>query len=194
MATGSVACRVHRPAIRIPLAEFFPAPDGYQVRTAGHEDLTCLAALERRAATRIPSDRIDPTSTVAADALASGQRSGWLFCATPSGAGDAVVGFLLTEPRGPELHLIELSVDPEHGGRGLGRALLTAAERRARQGAFNALTLTTFADLPFNAPFYERLGFQRLPHDDPSLASELAAERAAGLTQRVAMRKRLEVS
>jgi GNAT superfamily N-acetyltransferase len=76
-------------------------------------------------------------------------------------ANDAAVGFAVAGPLAGFLHLRELSVDPAHGRRGLGRALVLAVHDAARGLA--GTTLTTFRDVPFNAPFYERLGFTELP-------------------------------
>jgi hypothetical protein len=54
------------------------------------------------------------------------------------------------------------------------------------------MTLTTFGHLPWNAPFYERMGFVRLEEADlsESLREELDWEAAHGLerSKRVAMR------
>lgn len=62
-----------------------------------------------------------------------------------------------------ELHgifwLKEISVDPEHGRRGIGTALVRAVEERARWAFHTTLGLSTFRDVPFNAPFYTKLGF-----------------------------------
>lgn len=49
---------------------------------------------------------------------------------------------------------------PEHARRGLGRTLLDTAAAWAEQRGLAALTLTTYSDVPWNAPYYERLGFQ----------------------------------
>jgi hypothetical protein len=43
---------------------------------------------------------------------------------------------------------------------GLGAALLDTAAAWAKQRGLAALTLTTYADVPWNAPSYQRLGFQ----------------------------------
>ncbi|MDF5808077.1 GNAT family N-acetyltransferase [Pseudomonas aeruginosa] len=50
---------------------------------------------------------------------------------------------------------------PGHQQQGLGR-LLERAVTYAHASHCRALTLTTFCDVPWNAPFYARLGFQRL--------------------------------
>ncbi len=56
----------------------------------------------------------------------------------------------------------QISVVPEAQGIGAGTALLQAlwhdALRRGRRG----ITLTTYADVPWNAPYYSRRGFHEL--------------------------------
>lgn len=53
-------------------------------------------------------------------------------------------------------YLDQLSTDPAHGRRGLGRGLLEHVKRAAGS---RTLWLTTYAHLPFNAPFYAKHGF-----------------------------------
>ncbi|MEM8769986.1 MAG: GNAT family N-acetyltransferase, partial [Pseudomonadota bacterium] len=62
-------------------------------------------------------------------------------------------------------------------------------EEAAARG-LEAVTLTTFADIPWNAPFYAAMGFEVLREQGltPFLAGALEEERALGLTERVAMR------
>ncbi len=62
--------------------------------------------------------------------------------------------------------LEELDVLPEHGGKGLGRALVMAAIEWAKVNRQPAIFLSTFADVPWNRPFYSRLGFQIVPESE----------------------------
>lgn len=103
------------------------------------------------------------------------------------------LGFICASAQGEELYIEELSVARPAQGKGLGRQLLQRVERRARVEGFKALTLTTFADVPWNAPFYARLGFQYLEADQLSgfLREQLVHERAIGLPGRCAMGKTL---
>jgi hypothetical protein len=88
-------------------------------------------------------------------------------------------------------------VHPAHGRRGAGRALLAGAEAWARGQGFGALTLTTFADVPWNAPLCSRLGYRILQaHEQgPELRALRRQEAAVGLDAwpRVAMRRTVEV-
>jgi len=98
-------------------------------------------------------------------------------------AGDRPVGFLAAERFGPELHVWELSVCEEWQGRGIGRRLLAEACAWVGTAGLTAATLTTFRDVPWNAPFYAKVGFAILEGDEigERLANTLAYERELGL-------------
>lgn len=105
---------------------------------------------------------------------------------------DGVVGFLTAEIFDDELHIWELAVARDAQQQGLGRKLMDAAEASARERGLAAETLTTFVDVPWNAPFYARLGFGLLsPGDNPRLDELNKAETERGLPRRCAMRKKL---
>jgi hypothetical protein len=84
-------------------------------------------------------------------------------------------------------------VHPRQQGSGLGRALLDAVASWARERQCAGLSLTTFRDVPWNAPLYEHLGFTVIGPGDltPGLAELVAHEAALGLdvAPRVAMRR-----
>ncbi|MDH0649812.1 GNAT family N-acetyltransferase [Pseudomonas sp. GD03858] len=105
-------------------------------------------------------------------------------------AQDRPVGFLCATVTDTALHIQELSVAQDAQGQGLGRRLLDQARQAAQQHGLRWLTLTTFADVPWNAPFYERYGFERLAAGqlDDRLLAIIASEQAHGLTERCAMR------
>ncbi len=50
-------------------------------------------------------------------------------------------------------------MSPAFQQRGIGGGLMRACMIDARNSGFCALTLTTFRDVAWNAPFYSRLGF-----------------------------------
>jgi GNAT superfamily N-acetyltransferase len=104
--------------------------------------------------------------------------------------GDRLTGFAACEAFDDGLHLWELAVRHEDHGRGIGRALLAAAADEGRKRGLPALTLTTFEDIPWNAPFYARVGFRQLPAAELNgrLEAVLAQEARRGLTRRCAMR------
>ena len=102
-----------------------------------------------------------------------------------------IVGFLSTEPFRRELHIREFSVHPDHQGQGIGAVLLRAVAIDARNSGFSAITLTTFADVPWNGPFYARHGFEAVTDFDahPRLNAAIEQEVQDGLPRerRIAM-------
>ena len=123
--------------------------------------------------------------------LADSQRAGLLWVAAVEG--DEPASFLMGVVLDGCLHVEQLSTAPAAARRGLGRALLDHAADRARAGGLPALTLTTFADVPWNGPYYERCGFRVLRDDEitPGLRELRAHEIALGLDRwpRVCMRR-----
>ena len=110
--------------------------------------------------------------------------------------GGAVVGFVAVEVLEGCAHVEEIAVAPEFGRRRHGAALLHEVERWASSAGLAALTLTTFRDVAWNAPWYERLGFRVLGEDEwtPGLSAVREAEDAHGLPAelRVVMRRDLD--
>jgi ribosomal protein S18 acetylase RimI-like enzyme len=108
---------------------------------------------------------------------------------------DAVVGFLLAEVLDEALHIEQVSVLPSHGRQGIGTALVERACREAAARGYASVTLSTFRDVPFNAPLYRRLGFRDLTDAEltPGLRARRDHETASGLdpTTRVMMRRAL---
>lgn len=109
-----------------------------------------------------------------------------------------VRGFLSAEQFGQVLHIWELAVHRDCQGRGYGRALVSHAIAHARRQRLSAVTLTTFRDLPWNGPFYGRLGFDAIESSalDERLTAVLEHEREIGLPVhlRCAMRLTLDAS
>jgi len=56
-------------------------------------------------------------------------------------------------------HLEQLSVAPEDARKGWGRALVEAAKVQAQKRGYHRISLRTYADIPWNAPFYASAGF-----------------------------------
>ena len=75
----------------------------------------------------------------------------------------------------------------------MGRALIEHLAGRAERAGLAGLTLTTFADVPWNAPYYTRLGFRTLADSEltDGLREIRRAEAAHGLDHwpRVCMRR-----
>lgn len=73
------------------------------------------------------------------------------------------IGFALTSQRGGTLYLDQISVHPDHGRKGLGRALIARVIEAARERKLRCITLSTFRDLAWNGPYYRTLGFREIP-------------------------------
>ncbi|TPM37417.1 GNAT family N-acetyltransferase [Mesorhizobium sp. B2-3-4] len=117
-------------------------------------------------------------------------------CIVATDGSDRPVGLLSAEIDGGILHIWELDVRLDLQGQGIGRALLERAIEDARRGGLAAITLTTFRDIAWNAPFYGKIGFRILKdiEVDQRLADLLRGEAAHGLpvNRRCAMRFELE--
>ncbi len=132
----------------------------YSIRLAQPSDLPALAQIELNAGELFKTVGLDKLAGDFADPdfVASFIRSdGAIVTVHASGN---VVGFALSFALGGSLHLQEMSVDPAHGRKGLGGRLLDAIDEMAREESYARTTLSTFADVPWNAPFYERHGYQ----------------------------------
>jgi GNAT superfamily N-acetyltransferase len=106
---------------------------------------------------------------------------------------DRPVAFVVAAEIDGCAHVEQISVHPEHARRGIGARLLDHVETWALDHGLTALTLTTFRAVPWNAPYYERLGFRVLADLSPELAAVVAGETARGLdpASRVCMRREI---
>ncbi|MDR2325521.1 MAG: GNAT family N-acetyltransferase [Acidovorax sp.] len=165
------------------------------LRLARLEDSAALPPIERSAAQlfkNVPGLEWladgDVMSAQAHERLIA-QGSVWVAEAEPG----TLVGFASAEVFGDELHLWELSVHADWQQQGVGSGLLRQAYAHAAAQGLAALTLTTFSDLPWNAPAYARLGFEPVQPLSERLHKVLDAELAHGLPagRRVAMRRRV---
>ncbi len=165
------------------------------IRLAVRRDAASLPAVERSAAQRFRE--VPDVAWIADSGTTSPKvhkhyiKEGTVWIAEDELG--SVVGFLTAERVGDDLHIWEISVCLDHQGRGIGRRLIEAATVYARDAGLAALTLTTFGNLHWNAPFYAKLGFETLrPGEDRRLAHILDKE-ATSIPggPRCAMRKRL---
>ena len=109
---------------------------------------------------------------------------------------DRPVGYALALEVDGSGHLEQLSVDPAAGRQGRGAELVEVVVAWAAGRGFPALTLSTFLDVPWNAPYYERLGFRVLTEEEvtPGLLVLRQHELDAGLdvSRRGFMRREIE--
>ncbi|WP_395292657.1 GNAT family N-acetyltransferase [Kitasatospora hibisci] len=152
-----------------------------EVRTV---DLPLLQDVERAAGRRfsdIGMPEIADDEPLPLDELARYQRAGLAWAAV-DGA-DVPVAYLIAEHVDGNLHVEQVSVHPDSARRGIGRSLLDHLAERAAAHGIPALTLTTFADVPWNAPYYARCGFRPIDEDllGPHQLDIRAREAAHGL-------------
>jgi ribosomal protein S18 acetylase RimI-like enzyme len=106
---------------------------------------------------------------------------------------DRPVAYLLIDIVEGNAHVEQVSVDPDHARQGLGRRLVDTAAAWAQQHGLAAVTLTTYSEVPWNAPYYQRLGFQIMTENQISAGLRRIREHEAarGLARwpRVTMRR-----
>jgi GNAT superfamily N-acetyltransferase len=130
----------------------------YQIRRAAPEDVSVLPDVERMAgtlfdtqlaATGLTDDVVAHVNSV--EDFERAREAGRLWVAVA--ADGQVVGFALVLDIAGYAHLEELDVLPAHGRRGAGSAMLEAVCAWAAAAGYPAITLRTFRDIPWNAPF-----------------------------------------
>lgn len=169
--------------------------ESYRVVTALPDHVPSLPGIERAAAglfgTAVPAELLEHVTPESV--FIAAQQDGSLWVAL--GPGDRPVGFIRVVVTGSRVHMAELDVLPAHGRRGVGAALVGVVDEWARSGHLTEITLTTYRDLPWNAPFYVRLGFSVVPESEWDAETRRRFEEEAGLeserAKRVVMRKPL---
>jgi len=142
------------------------APDPGEV---GH-----LGAVERDGDRRFAGyEGVPPglDETTAPAQLERARDDGRLWVAVTGGGGGAgaasddgaIIGFAVVEEVDGHAHLAQLSVRLAAQNRGVGRRLVEAVSEWAGDHGLGTVTLCTFADVDWNRPLYEHLGFVVLP-------------------------------
>lgn len=155
----------------------------YSIRPAQAAHITALPAIELAAAQLLRGHAPDSVLAETTDerTFADAARDGRLWVASTE---CVPVGFALVKMLADDLlHLEEIDVDPSHGRRGLGTALVNAVCEWATDSGYALLTLTTFRTVPWNLPFYARMGFAEIPRETlrPELAAVVSEEADRGL-------------
>jgi len=172
-------------------------PDGFLIRPAVTSDFARMQAIEVAAGAMfrpLGMDLVADDDPFAVTELRAYADAGHAWVAEPPDAVQAD-GYLLLDEVDGAAHVEQVTVHPDAARRGLGRALVDHAAAWAVEAGFTAMTLTTFRDVPWNGPYYERLGFRHLAPEDegPGLRRLRDRERAHGLDgwPRVSMRRDL---
>jgi GNAT superfamily N-acetyltransferase len=172
--------------------------DTYIIRPAWAEELAQLHALER-AATEMFRDTAH--AWVVEDGGYDEQiyrdwfDSGLILVAEREGE---LAGFATAEVVDNQGFYALLCVHPAHANRGLGRRLTDAVKAWCASRGFTSLTMTTFPDVAWNAPMFERMGFRIMEDAEltPGLLELRREEVESGLPpeQRVFMTIQIESS
>jgi len=171
-------------------------PPGVTIRLARPSDLRHLAAVEDSGAAlfleHLGAGLAPALVSPAPSGLDRDLQPGFILVAAEQ---DRPVGFAHVVDLDGHAHLEQLSVLPDHARRGIGTALVRAAMEEARWAGYDDLSLCTFRDVPWNGPFYARLGFAEVDHLAAYQRRLREHERALGLDAdgvRVVMSRRLD--
>jgi GNAT superfamily N-acetyltransferase len=160
---------------------------GQDVRAAGRPDLRELADIDSRADAVFRTAGYDlPEIPFDEAALAKAKA---VFV-----AGRPPIGFVQIEEVDGLAHVEEIAVIPKWMRRGIGGRLIERACEWARRHDYPAITLITYADVPWNGPYYAKRGFVETSDVTPGLAARRARERQLGLDDvgpRIVMRREL---
>lgn len=168
-----------------------------RLRKAGQGDAVIFPGLEQSAGLSFKADReiawLAEADNLSVERYREIIAEGWSWIA--EGGHAEPVAFVASTLEGDELHIWEFGVRIEYQHRGIGRSLLQRLIAEAAAARIPAITLTTFRDLPWNAPFYRSMGFELVISAQltPRLAVLLANEIRLGLpaARRCAMRCKL---
>jgi GNAT superfamily N-acetyltransferase len=167
-----------------------------QIRRARSDELETLQEIERAAGVAFASVGLpeiaahEPPSVAELESFVAAGRA-WVAVDEV----DRPMAYLLSALVDGCAHIEQVSVAPEHARRRLGAALIDRLAADAAVANRPALTLTTFRDVPWNAPYYTRLGFVALEPAQygPELRAliELEGGTIPSAAARIAMRRRL---
>ena len=160
------------------------AEASHPIRAARTGDLAALVEIERAAGETfrpLGMDVVADDDSGSAEALLPYVEDDRVFVAVD--AADRPVGYVLIDVVDGAAHVEQVSVHPDDARRGIGRELIERAAAWARGHGIRSLTLTTYVEVPWNGPYYERLGFRYLAPDEetPGLRAIRAHEREHGL-------------
>jgi GNAT superfamily N-acetyltransferase len=156
------------------------------IRLALEGDLPLLPEIERAAGEAFRGLKMDAVADDAPPTVEDLRRfqsdgRAWIF----ADEHNSPVAYILVDVIDGRVHIEQVSVQPSHARRGIGRQLIDAVEQWGRADGEVGLSLTTYTEVPWNGPYYERLGFRYLADADipDSLRAIRAQEALAGLDE-----------
>ncbi|MFT6559582.1 MAG: GNAT superfamily N-acetyltransferase [Sneathiella sp.] len=168
----------------------------FHYRDAKQQDCVVITAIEMDAGEALRAYGLDHVADLPVDPAAYliGLEKECLLLVACDAA-DKPVGFAFVKPIDGQAHLKEISVSRRFMRQGIGKKLLSLSEKWAKDQGFQKITLTTYEFIPFNAPFYQAMGYSIFSPAKgwPSLLETRQQEKAHGLDvqPRVCMYKNL---
>lgn len=154
-----------------------------RIRLASVDDVPKVAPLEQAAAEmfrNIGMDAVADDAPIADSVLLQAVEDQRLWVAVEYGVLKAyVLGDFLPQ----SLHIDQVTVHPNASRRGLGALMIESVSADPRSKERGLITLTSFANVPWNAPYYERIGFLDIAESDwpEGVAEKVAADQRGGL-------------
>ena len=139
----------------------------FPIRPARESDLVVLQSIERSAG--LPFADIgmafiaddEPPSIETLRKFVANEKA-WVS----TDLDDTPIAYLLVEVVDGNVHLEQVSVHSDYAHTRIGMALLHHMIEWARGHDLPAVTLTTYTDVPWNGPYYERSGFRYLAENE----------------------------
>lgn len=161
-----------------------PLRMSFSIEPAEPSQLEALCAIERRAVQLFRGHAAWPfyaQMAIPSALLLQAISRGLVWVAL--GEDVSPVGFvwLDTDLGESAIGIAELNVDPAHGRRGIGAALLEHACDWARSSGYRRMDLGTLADVRWNAPFYGRHGFVTVDKHDQAFTLARERDRENGI-------------
>lgn len=167
-----------------------------EIRLATIEDVPFLPAIESAAGKLFSQFEFTanlPDTTMPLEKLYESAKNNLLWVAVPPNG--KPIGFAQAYMLDGSLHLQEVDIHPDYGRQGIGARMVRVVCDWARASGISAVTLTTFRDIPWNAPFYQKLGFNILEPEEltPPLLRLVEEEERHGLKRELRVVMRYEI-
>lgn len=165
-------------------AEEKPVAAQFPIRLAHNRDLPTLQRIERSAGrlfAEVGMTLVADDEPMTVGELRAFAETGRAWVSTDHD--DTPVAYLLADIVDGNAHIEQVSVHADYVRRSIGTRLLNHLIEDTRSRGLPAVTLTTYTEVAWNGPYYERRGFRYLSPDEetPGLIAIGAAEAAHGL-------------
>lgn len=154
-----------------------------RIRLGSADEIHKVAPLEQAAAEafrEIGMDAVADDDPVAESVLSQAAEERRFWVAVEYGV---LKAYLLGDFLPQSLHIDQVTVHPDASRRGLGALMIESVSADPRSKERGLITLTSFANVPWNAPYYERIGFNEIPREDwpEGVAEKVDAEQGKNI-------------